>query len=81
MKGKGSDARTSKRGSILKVQQCRKSPPLLLLLFVSLSQDQEAGSILKVQQRKTPLLLLLLPFVSLSYLAKHRHLNCASYGG
>jgi hypothetical protein len=32
-----------------------------------------------VQQRKTPLLLLL--FVSLSYLAKHRHLNCANYGG
>jgi hypothetical protein len=79
MKEKGSDARTRKRGSILKVQQCRKSPPVLLLLFVSLSQDQEAGSILKVQQRKTPLLLLL--FVSLSYLAKHRHLNCANYGG
>lgn len=80
MKEKGSDARTRKRGSILKVQQCRKSPPLLLLLFVSLSQDQKAGSILKVRQRKTPPLLLLF-FVSLSYLAKHRHLNCASYGG
>jgi hypothetical protein len=37
-----------------------------------------------VRQRKTPpllLLLLLLFFVSLSYLAKQRHLNCASYGG